>query len=270
MKKYLVSGAVVFGLLAASAASAADLPRRTGEPMPPVFIPPAFTWTGFYVGANAGYSFGDAKADTIGTPAFQSLGANIVPPSLNTKKDGFTGGVQVGYNYQMGSIVLGAEADINFLDAKKTATFSGAAIPGLAPFGLTTSATNEVNYLGTLRARIGFLPTDRLLIFATGGLAMGDVESSGFVVVNGAPGVNWAGSKSEFRVGYALGGGAEYAITNNLTFKVEGLYYDLGKQTVNATGNAAVRSVAALNGIDYASSARTSGTLVRAGVNYKF
>jgi len=264
MKKLALISATILATL--SSAHAADLPRKST----PIFAAPLpiFTWTGFYVGANAGYAFGDGRAETVGTPGFLTLvGPGIVPGSLNTKPDGFIGGAQIGYNVQFGSFVAGVETDIQFTDLKKSQSFTG--IPVLTT-QLTTSATSEIEYLGTVRGRLGFTPFDRLLVYGTGGLAYAEIKTNGSVRGVQAPGLAWSGSDSDTKVGYAVGGGLEYAFTNNLTLKGEYLYYDLGKTTVNAVGNAAVRGVAALNGIDYVARTENRGSIVRAGVNYKF
>ena len=86
----------------------------------------------------------------------------------------------------------------------------------------------------------------------------------------GAPALAWNGGFNDTRLGYALGGGGEYAFTNNITFKVEYLYYDLGKSSFAATGNAAVLATPALNNVYYTGETRTAGSLVRAGLNVKF
>ena len=237
----------------------------------PYVAAPAFNWTGFYIGVNAGYEFGNkGETETTGSPAFGTLIApGFAPGSLATNRGGFIGGGQIGYNQQFGTFVAGLEADIDFVDARRSASFTGAVIPPLGT-SITTSASRELNYLGTVRGRLGVTPWDRFLLFATGGLAYGGVRTSNSVVADAAPALMWNGSTSSTRVGWTLGGGGEYAFTNNITFKVEGLYYDLGKTNTAALGNAAVLGTAALNGIYYTSQTRTAGEIVRAGVNYKF
>jgi outer membrane immunogenic protein len=269
MKKILLSGVAAIMLAASGAAIAADLPRRNVAPSAPIFVPPAFTWTGFYAGLNAGYGFGDSnEAKTTGTQGFSNLiPPGIAPGALKVDGSGFVGGAQIGYNVQMNQIVYGIEADIQYVDNKKASGFIGAPILGTQ---LNTSAESELRYLGTVRARLGFTPVDRFLVYATGGLAYGDVRSTTSVVGVQAPALAWAGSKTETKLGYTVGAGVEYALTNNWTLKGEYLYYDLGKNNVAATGNGAVRSVAALNGVDYLSRVETKGHIVRAGVNYKF
>jgi len=253
------------------AANAADIPTRKAPPAPaPVYAPPPlFTWTGFYAGLNAGAIFGNTgSTKTIGTPAFIGLGPTLVPSSLDTAGTGFIGGGQIGYNYQIGSIVFGAEADLDYSSLEKSARFTSAAT--VLGTTLTTDAKSRLDYLGTLRARLGYALYDRLLVFATGGLAYGGVRTSTDVIPNAVPGGLWSGSTSGGKAGYAVGGGAEYALTNYWTVKGEYLYYDLGKRTTSAVGNGVVRGIAALNGVDYISSTRVAGSVVRLGLNYKF
>jgi outer membrane immunogenic protein len=247
-------------------ALAADLPIRKA----PIYMPPPlFTWTGFYLGVNAGGVFGSqGNTQTIGTPGFVALGPTLVPSSLGTNDNGFIGGGQIGYNWQFGSTVIGLEADFDGTTLSKSARFtSAAAVLGTT---LTTSANAKLDYLGTVRGRLGFVPMDRLLIYGTGGLAYGDVKTTTSVVPNAVPGAIWSGSSSSVRTGYAVGAGLEYAVTNNITLKGEYLYYDLGKTTTSALGNGVVRGIGALNGIDYISQVREAGSIVRAGANYKF
>lgn len=262
-------GATVFAVVVSTQAIAADLATQV-EPVAP-YIEPAFTWSGFYVGVNGGGAFShDQKADTTGTDTFSLLAPDFVPNSLDLDGNGFTGGVQVGYNAQFNTIVVGLEADINYVGIDEEDSFSGAAIPGLAPDGLTTSASQDLRWLGTVRGRLGFTPTPPLLVYATGGLAYGDVKQDASVTVNGVPGVSWSGSNSEIAVGWTIGGGVEYAFTSNWTAKLEYLYYDLGSESNAALGNAAVRGIPALDGVDYENETDIAGSIVRVGLNYKF
>jgi outer membrane immunogenic protein len=193
-----------------------------------------------------------------------------VPGSLDLDDNGFSGGVQVGYNVQFNSIVVGLEADINYMGLDEEDSFSGAGIPGLAPDGVTTSAKQELKWLGTVRGRLGFTPTPPLLVYATGGLAFGDVDQEARVTVNGVDGPLWSGDNSETAVGWTIGAGVEYAITANWSAKLEYLYYDLGSQDNSALGNDVVRAIPALDGVDYRNETDTSGSIVRLGVNYRF
>jgi outer membrane immunogenic protein len=257
--------------LTAPSAMAADLLLRGTMPDAPFAAPEVkFDWSGAYIGASAGGIFSHSSgAKTTGTPAFLTLVPTFAPGSLDTTKSGFIGGGQLGYNVQNGGLVFGAEADISFTDQKRTTSFTGAVIPGLAT-AITTTAATDLKYLATLRGRIGVTPTDHLLIYATGGLAFGDVRTSGSVVADANPALRWDGQTSKTQVGWALGAGGEFALTQNITLRGEYLYYDLGSVTTSALGNAAVRGVAALDGIDYITKTNINGSVVRAAVNYKF
>ena len=201
MKNYLLSGVAALGLLAAGAASAADLPARKGPVMAPVYAP-VFTWTGFYVGANAGYGWGNVNAGTTFATRTVTIGDT----------DGFVGGGQIGYNYQMGQFVLGLEADIQGADLKT----------GTNVFGDSVST----DFYGTVRARVG-VAFDRILPYVTGGWAYGNVKTT----------IGGVGSTDKTHTGgYALGAGIEYAFTNNLVGGVEYMYVDLGEKNVFNSG----------------------------------
>jgi len=204
-------------------ALAADLPSRKG---PVSFAPvaPIFTWTGLYAGVNGGAIFTDNRITSTGTAA--DTAANIAfsrrPPTVGASEEGFTIGGQIGYNYQFGNFVAGLEADIAYTDLSKTTRFTG-----------TTNAVSvfrqEMDYLGTVRGRLGYA-FDRFLVYATGGFAYGDVSNRATFFNAGLPNqIDYAGAKSDVKYGYTVGGGVEYAFTNNLSAKAEYLYYDLGK-----------------------------------------
>jgi outer membrane immunogenic protein len=227
MKNYLLSGVAALGLIAAGAATAADLPARKGPVMAPIYAP-VFTWTGFYVGANAGYGFGKVK----------SRGWNAVG-TLFGDTDGFVGGGQIGYNYQVGQAVFGLEADFQGADLK--------AGPSWAGFGVV--GNSKVEWFGTVRGRIGYA-FDRFLPYVTGGYAYGNVKTT----LAPGLGINGFNGDSNTHSGWTVGAGLEYAITDNLTVRGEYLYVDLDKKSIFGT--------AAKVGHEF--------SVVRAGLNYKF
>lgn len=218
MKKYLLASVAALGLIAvAGAASAADLPSRKGPVAAPIYVP-AFTWTGFYVGANAGYGWGNVNTNGLG-----SIG----------DVDGFVGGGQIGYNYQIGQFVLGVEADIQGADLSSGSNVFGTSV--------------KTDYFGTVRARVG-VAFDRFMPYVTGGWAYGNVKTS-------IPVIGFSSDNSHTS-GWAIGGGLEYAFTNNLIGGVEYLYVDLGDKNINAlVGTGKV-------GTDF--------SVVRARLSYKF
>jgi outer membrane immunogenic protein len=274
LRRILLASAGAMALT--SAAFAADL-----RAPPPVMQPPVFTWTGFYVGINAGYHWGDStlnftSTDTSGLAAGGGLGVaqafGTIPTTGASGAKGFIGGGQTGYNYQIDSFVLGLELDID----GATGTGSSSALLTNVPAGFDiptlTQSEQRLDWLGTLRARIGWTPIDRLLIYGTGGLAFGR-SSASFSVVNAAavPPLSDFASNS-VSVGWAAGGGIEYALPDewsNWSVKVEYLYYDLGRttgtvfyQNIDLTG--------AMESSSLTGQIRHNGNIVRAGLNYKF
>ena len=256
MKKILALSVAVAALTAASGAFAADLPSRKS---PPAFAAPlpVFTWTGFYAGLNAGAAFGNNRSGIVG----------INTGSGNNAR--FTGGGQIGYNYQIGQLVVGLEADINFLTNNRrnggsviVPTFPGT----IGPTTLTSSnGGNSGNYFGTVRPRIGFA-FDRALLYVTGGLAYGNYNRSQTIVATnglGAAIATFGNGSNNNRVGYTLGGGVEYAITNNWTVKGEYLWIGSGSRNRTLTSPA-------FPTIAYNSGGNRGFSVVRAGVNYKF
>ncbi len=177
MRKFLLATTALAVLSGIGAASAADLPSRKGPPIAPAYIP-AFTWTGFYVGLNAGVGWANNNNNNNNLP----LGAIPVTgfvSSGNSNNAGFVGGAQAGYNYQFGvgqGVVIGAETDFQFADISHNRNnqvpFTLAQFPGTTFF--PGSGHSSGNYLGTVRGRIGY-GWDRVLVYGTGGLAYGDI-----------------------------------------------------------------------------------------------
>ncbi|ACB79014.1 porin [Methylorubrum populi BJ001] len=232
------------GCLLAGSACAADLPRRAAPPPPP--LPPAFTWTGFYVGANAGYGFRG------GSSRYSDATYGTVTESGG--KGGFVGGGQIGYNYQItpgSGWVLGAEADLQATGFGRRGDGTVGATPyyGVAP---------SLDWYGTLRGRVGYA-FDRWLVYGTGGFAYGGGSRSPYASAYPYT------LPDTTRLGYAAGAGIEYALTDHVSVKVEGLYVDLGKQGTGTTVYDA--TVPAY----YGTGRSESGFgVVRGGLNYRF
>jgi len=231
MKKLVLAPKHVLALLGlglASPAVAADLPSRHAAPTLDYYAPPpVFTWTGFYAGLNGDMGLGRASGG--GDTAFGNLFGGL-------------GGVTAGYNYQSGSLLVGAEADIAF------GSVSGSGSPA---FGATS--TGRIQGLGTARVRFGYV-YDRAIIYLTGGYAgaslHGDLNDTG-----GTP--NLFVSQSQYLSGWTLGAGAEFAVTPHVSVKGEYLFTALGASTLFGGTRDAFGAGATLN-------------LLRAGVNYKF
>src|SRR5580704_15427107 len=186
--------ASVGAIAVTGAALAADLPSRAP---PPVFLPPPpiFTWTGLYAGLNAGYTWSNsntvntATADLFGNPdlpggpAFGVASAALATRSVPAKIDGFIGGGQIGYIWQLtNSWVFGLEADIQGVAANNggTLVFSQATVAGFPanPIDQNLSSRRRLDYLGTVRGRVGFTITPTFLVYGTGGLAYGQTRAS--------------------------------------------------------------------------------------------
>ena len=134
---------------------------------------------------------------------------------------------------------------------------------------LTVNGKTSLNWLGTTRARVGFVvtPDNRLMIYATGGVAYGG-GSSNFSVFDRRPALFWSGSPSSTRVGWTIGGGVEYAFTNNWTIKGEYLYADLGSSNFTTVGNAAANTF--FPGVYATAKSATTPRSSARRVNYKF
>ena len=194
MKKVLI--AVIGGAAAsfASLAQAADLPYTKSAPANYDY-PPTFTWTGFYVGGNAGIGFG----------GFNGYGANYFGKS----PAGGAFGLTAGYNYQSGNLLIGVEGDYAWSHIADSAN----------PYGGVYS-TGMLQNVDTVRARFGYA-ADRALFFATAGYAGANIRG----VLNSPAAV---GDVTHYANGFALGLGVEYAITPHISAKAEYLYTSLG------------------------------------------
>jgi outer membrane immunogenic protein len=276
MNRWLKGVAVVaLTAVGAVAAQAADLPTRKEAPAP-IFVPPPFTWTGFYVGVNAGGIWpSGSRSATIFDPHAGTDGGFInagFPGGLGSQSAGFLGGGQAGYNWQTGAFVLGVETDFDGSTLSKKFNNVGspfAAATGLGGDFLTVNGKNSLTWLGTTRGRLGFVvtPDNRLMIYATGGVAYGGGNSQ-FSVFDATHGAIFSSNPSSSRVGWVIGGGAEYAITNNITIKGEYLYADLGSSKFSTTENVAAATF--FPGVVASGKIGWNASIFRAGVNYKF
>lgn len=218
-------------------AAAADLPTQVAPPAPIPYAPALMNWGGFYAGVNAGAVW----AATGETHSYQLVDPNTLA-SLQTfssgrttsNGDGFIGGGQAGYNFQAGNWVFGAETDFTGLDASpNTRTTTVYSTPWISGFA-TTGSDAKMNWLGTTRARVGFA-ADKILVYATGGFAYGGTNANTRIsalntdtAFGGSWTDSWSGAKSTTHFGWAIGAGAQYALTPNIILGGEYLFYDLG------------------------------------------
>jgi outer membrane immunogenic protein len=237
MKRILIAGALA--LAATGQALAADLPPAAAPPprAPAAYAPPPlFSWTGFYLGINGGYGFGQSSWSD----------PNDVPTG-NFNTSGFLIGGTLGANYQIGSFVIGIEGDGDWNDANGT-TFNGSCAPNPIFAG---GCTTKSDWLATVRGRAGFA-WDRVLFYGTGGAAFGDVQAA-------ATGLPFA---SGTQTGWTAGAGIEWAFAPNWTGKVEYLYVDLGNFSCPFTSCGATGNIP--------TTVTFTENIIRAGINYKF
>jgi outer membrane immunogenic protein len=222
MRKILLSAVSIAALT--TSALAADLPSRKEAP---VYVPPvpAFSWTGFYVGADIGASFATTSLDPVLSYNYYDWGRQ----SLNTS--GFMGGGYIGYNYQMSdSFVLGLEGDFQGTTNGKSVTWTDNAFFGGKGYGVYSAHAN-MGWLAAINGRLG-VAYDRALFYAIGGAAWAGVNTS----------MNWTYSTIFFGLssnttlsGFDVGAGVEYAFTPNWVGRVEYRYYDFGNYNLNST-----------------------------------
>lgn len=248
--------------LMAGGAFAADLPVRSAAPAP-IVVAPVFTWSGFYVGVNAGYG-GDRFAVT--TDAYIDAQGGFVDNSdaHKMRSSGFLGGVQVGYNWQFANrMVLGLEADYQWTGIKGDAFRSNVSCGYDGDcYGAQGQINSKITGFGTVRARLGYA-FDRSLLYVTGGWAYGRVKSTGYIDQYSGYDTDGASfsRSNNMTGGWTVGAGLEYALTNNLSFKTEYLFVDLGKKTVLSYDNGKSGALIKQD---------TRFHVVRAGLNYRF
>jgi outer membrane immunogenic protein len=263
-------------------ALAADLPVKAPRYTPP---PPApvYSWTGFYIGGNVGYSWGNADSDISADPVTANFGVFTIPipgfvGSDSMKPKGIIGGGQIGYNWQFSpNWVVGLEADWQASGEKASHSFTNPfsftpASPAVLVTGTAvTDYEAKISWFGTLRGRIGYA-WDRVMLYATGGLAYGEVKVAGTNTVSGTAGIFGpflavtAIGHSKVNAGWTVGAGIEGALVDHWTWKAEYLYMDLGSVNdpdelvtfINASGG---RVTTHTNFTD---------NIVRVGLNYKF
>jgi outer membrane immunogenic protein len=237
---------------------------------PPYLAPSLapYSWTGFYVGGNAGYSWGSGDF-TYNESAFGAWG---LPTSISTSKDldGAIGGLQTGYNWQFGNAwVAGLETDFQWSGEKASTSFSDPYTNSFEGGVISGNINSKLLWFGTVRGRVGVLATPAILIYTTGGLAYGRVETSGTITDTwtglGPYTATWSFGHSETRTGWTVGGGVEGAIMNSpWTWKVEYLYMDLG-----SIGGSGYESDPNFTG-SYNWTTKFTDNIVRFGVNYRF
>jgi outer membrane immunogenic protein len=288
VKKLLLAGFAVGALVAP--AFAADMP---------VPVAPVANWSGMYVGVNGGYFEGANNAvNVVGlpNPCSAPVAGCLTPPNysntsglaatFNTpaKQKGVLYGGQIGLNSQIvPKIVVGVEADLQGVSNNNDSVTLGSVTPNAnfpaSPVVQSATLSSKLDFLGTIRARAGYLVTPSFLFYITGGLAYGKTEFSTSITQNcnntiapipcGSGPYAAAATDSLLRFGGTIGGGVEWLITQNWSVKAEYLYVGLGTSTVNFN---LINPLAGLNfsSATVVSSTHFSENLARAGLNYHF
>ncbi len=237
--------------------------QSSGKEMKTMVAPPAtcdYSWTGFYIGVRAGYGWSsDTDFHIEGEPTDLF---HIDSGHQGLDPDGFVGGGEVGFNWQLGKwFVLGAEADFSGSTMDDDSTRLQFVVEDGDDFPL--HASQDINWFGTVRGRIGFVPWCRLMIYGTGGFAYADVDESSSL--DFGPGASvFHGSRSDTETGWTAGGGLEYAFARHWTVKAEYLYIDVGDQHATGFPNPANPPFTTRNTWD------TQFHTVTAGLNFKF
>src|SRR5262245_43366077 len=268
MRKLILGvGAVVYALTI-TGANAADLRRPLYKAPPP---PPSWSWTGFYLGANLGYSWGRSNTDINLVGADALLAVNFVA-NRSFGMNGVIGGGQLGYNLQNGIWVLGVAADIQASGQKGSAAFTCALVCS------SGDAADEVrnvggifeqklDWFGTLRGRLGLAAGPAVMPYVTGGLAYGGIKTSGTlsgVTVGGLPTSTTFGPNRVTRTGWTVGAGIEALLGGGWTVRLEYLYLDFGTvSTIAALSTNAPPLTATFQ-------SRITDNIARIGINYLF
>jgi outer membrane immunogenic protein len=235
MNRFFFAGMALGAVVAAAgSAQAADLPFKAA---PQAVAPaPAYDWSGIYIGAHVGggWATNDLSDPSIGFLGL--VGLTGIPVVQTTDSSGILGGVQAGWNYQIGRFVLGTELDFSWADVNGTSTSTFA--PGIAGPGtsISRSLTADTNWIGTSTVRLGYAH-DRWMFYSKAGVAYDHTKYTSNWVGNGAGGAAiFAGTGSKTQVGWTVGFGAEWAFWNNWSAKLEYDFMDFGSKTIPING----------------------------------
>jgi outer membrane immunogenic protein len=252
-------------LVSASAALAADLPTAKQPPAPAVVPQPAFSWTGFYLGLGGGAAFMQVKNNSY---ASYSSGSHGLAVGIGDKSDlgkfGTFGAIEAGADYQMDRFVVGAFTNFDFKNLSAKNSTTGYATVSGTRYSARLDSWYKVGDNWDAGVRLGYLLTNRNLLYALGGYSGAQISSGvrvSYASSSGAKG-SFAASQSGWKSGYVLGAGWESAITDHVTFKVEYRYADYGKAkssystssgnfAMGQSGDISVNSVRAMLGYKF-------------------
>jgi opacity protein-like surface antigen len=248
----------------------AGLSYKFGEPARIASVPyakapiaaPLSTWAGFYLGAHGGYGWADSPS-SFPLELFVDVPAGTVE---GTRSKGWVAGGHLGHNWQYDRFVTGFEIDLSAADIKGNSNTAAFAVPGVTG---TVAFDEKVKYLGTVRGRLGWLPTETVLLYGTAGLAWERFERGNTLSQTIAAGTETDRSiNPSDRFGWVAGAGGEVKLgSSNWIGRLEYLHYDFGRVNSDATfatSNPLGSSFAAIT------AGRQTIDVVRAGASYKF
>lgn len=221
---------------------------------------PSLDWSGVYVGAFAGWYHEHADVSVKDVIFGTTSSGSKTPTETTLTNDAFSGGVFLGYQAQIDRLVLGVEGDLNFRAGEFSSTYD---YPGNDRYAPASTDTNfKSDFLVTLRARAGFLLTESLLVYGTGGVAFKSIDVK-IDTTNDCCGgdYSWKGSNSEMNTGYVVGGGAEYKIHEDWNVRLEYIYVGMPDVDVNASDDASNKQKFTV---------KSSEQQVRAAISYTF
>jgi outer membrane immunogenic protein len=249
----LLAGTSLLGL--ASVASAADLAIRKAPPPPPP--PPIWSWSGFYIGAHVGGAWSTVESHWV------DLGLGVIAPGVvipigiplsSHNLNGFLGGVQAGFNWQIGVVVFGVEAQWSWTDQD-----------GTSPCLIIISCSTQTDWIGTLAGRIG-VTADKALLYVKGGVAWSENTYSANLSIPLLATNILDTSISDTRTGVMFGAGIEYAFTPSWSAKIEYNYIDFDVERYAFPISVLGVAVPITAGVDVDQRQH----LIKAGVNYRF
>lgn len=219
-----------------------------------------FSWSGFYLGPNLGYGTNYHNV-TITPTSFATLqGSSLLPNDLKTQNSGFLGGGQMGYNWRKEKIIVGIEVDMDYTD------LSGSNGVNSSITNLTTTVSTKINWLGTVRGRLGKLASDDMLVYLTAGATFAGTQLSfDQLIIDANCVLNLCsnGNHTQTKTSWTAGAGIEYTVNHSTTFKAEYLFIDLGNIYTNTTGDSSFGMA------NYYVNSHISSNVVRFGLNYK-
>jgi len=256
MMRAAIAGGLVLAL--GSAAYSADMPVKAAPVS--VYAP---TWTGPYAGVNVGGGWfnPDSSADIPSIPvAPKKYSPDPLFGLSGGSGSGFIGGAQAGYNYQfLPRWVVGIEGDFDGSTFSSDQSTAPLTLPGSS-----ASMSQDVDWLASIRGRLGYLWTPTILLYGTAGAAWADVNYSASATVRATPAVTAATSFSSVRSGWVAGAGAEYMWSPQWLLRAEYLFYSFDGATATAplSPNIAAPVVFTWD--------RLAISVVRVGASYKF